>query len=125
MPRAFARSADMTTAAAAPSDICDELPAGDSLHMKGRLERGQRFERCVGAGAFVHLEDDLRALRLDPLGVVKLTGTGTVSSSNLPASMAANAFLWLSRRTRRMLAGDVEALRDALGGQSHRRYESG
>ena len=27
MPRAFARSADITTAAAAPSDICDELPA--------------------------------------------------------------------------------------------------
>jgi hypothetical protein len=27
MPRAFARSADITTAAAAPSDICEEFPA--------------------------------------------------------------------------------------------------
>jgi len=27
MPSAFARSDDITTAAAAPSDICEELPA--------------------------------------------------------------------------------------------------
>ena len=35
-------------------------------------------------------------LGLLPFGIVKLTGTGTTSSSNFPAPMAAMAFLWLS-----------------------------
>ena len=61
-----------------------------------------------------------------PFGVVKLTGTGTSSSSNLPASIAAMAFLWLCDRELVLhLARDVEALRQALGGEAHREIRVG
>ncbi len=65
MPSAFARSADITTAAAAPSEVCEELPAVTvPLAWKDGLERQQRLEGSVGTRAFVHFESDLLTLRL-------------------------------------------------------------
>ena len=54
MPNAFARSADITTAAAAPSDICDEFPAV-TVPFMWNAGRGSAtsFERGVCARAFV------------------------------------------------------------------------
>ena len=63
MPSAFARSADITTAAAAPSDICEELPAVTvPFDMKRRLQRGQRLQRSIRARPFVDFENDLLPL---------------------------------------------------------------
>ena len=99
MPSACARSADITTAAAAPSDVCDELPAVTvPLRVEGRLQLRQRLERRVGARAFVHLELDLRLLRLRLArrAAVNVTGTGTISSLELPGGL---------RRERLLVAG--------------------
>ena len=70
-----------------------------ALHVERRLERGQSFERGIGARTFVHLELDGLHRELDrrrPRGLRgrarKVTCTGTISSAKLPASMARSAF---------------------------------
>ncbi len=87
----------MTIAAAAPSDICDELPAVTvPLTWNAGFSAASASIEVSARGPSSILKMISVRLGLEPFGVVKLTGTGTISSSNLPASMAARAFLWLS-----------------------------
>src|ERR1700738_2275831 len=96
MPSAFARSADMTNVAAAPSEVCEELPAVTVPLAWNAGLSAARADRDVSArGPSSTLKIISWRLGFEPLGVVKLTGTGTVSSANLPACIAARAFWWL------------------------------
>ena len=96
MPSASARSALITIAAAAPSDICEEFPA---VVMPLAWNAGLSAARACGdvsaRGPSSTLNVISIRLGLLPLGVVKLTGTATTSSSNFPAAIAASAFWWL------------------------------
>ena len=111
----------MTIAAAAPSDICDELPAVTVPFMwNAGLSAASASSEVSARGPSSILKMISVRFGLLPLGVVKLTGTGTISSSNLPASMAAKAFLWLSTENWSACSREMpQRTRQALGGQSH------
>ena len=86
MPSALARSADMTTAAAAPSDICDELPAVTvPFAWNAGFSESSASSEVSARGPSSTLKTISCRFGFEPLGVVKLTGTETVSSANLPA----------------------------------------
>ena len=87
----------MTTTAAAPSLVCDELPAVTvPLRVKRRPQLRERLGRRVAPRPFVDGERDVVIAR--PAAVRRrrrLTVTGTISSANRPASIAAIARWWL------------------------------
>jgi hypothetical protein len=65
------------------------------VRVKHRLQLRQRLQRRIRPRPLVHLEDRLDRLRLArPVAsiTVFVTGTGTISSSNRPAAIAATAF---------------------------------
>src|ERR1041385_8388513 len=96
MPSCRALSAVITTVAAAPSEVCDELPAVTvPLAWKAGFRLPSASLEVSARGPSSTLKTISIRLGFDPLGVVKLTGTGTISSSNLPPWIAAMAFLWL------------------------------
>ena len=65
MPSAFARSADITTAAAAPSDICEEFPAVTVPFTWNAGFSASRASSEVSArGPFVHFENNFLPLGL-------------------------------------------------------------
>src|SRR5207302_10448868 len=76
IPRALARSADMTTVAAAPSDICEELPAVTlPLAWKAGLSASRASRDVAARGPSSTLKMISCRLGFEPFGVVKLTGT--------------------------------------------------
>ena len=70
--------------------------------MKCGLELSQSFHAGVGARPFVHFEKRRGRLSLAARPFTALattvvcTSTGTISSLNFPAAIAASAFLWLA-----------------------------
>ena len=98
-PRSSALAADSSTVAAAPSDICEELPAVTMPSAgKGGLEPGEGVEIGVPARALVGVEGLPGAVRV-------VTVTGTISSVNRPASIAATALRCARARSGRRPRG--------------------
>src|SRR5581483_10582712 len=92
MPSCFTRSPDITTAAAAPSDICDELPAVTvPFTWNAALSESNASSDVSARGPSSTLKTISCLFGFDPFGVVKLTGTGTISSSNRNPLIAAIA----------------------------------
>ena len=116
-PSARARSASTSRTADAPSLIPELLPAVTVPPSAGRPAAAARAPRGSSVGARV-----LVAGRRSTGSPFRCgTATGTIWSSNRPASIAATARCWLSSakaswRSRR----DAPALGDVLGGLAHR-----
>ena len=93
-PSAFARSSEITTAAAAPSDVCDELPAVTvPLAWKAGFNFASASIDVSARGPSSALNSISVFFGFDfASGAVKVTGTGTISCSNCPAACAASAF---------------------------------
>ena len=89
IPNSFAFSSLITTTAAAPSLIPEALPAVTSppcfpeQHFK--FARDSAVVPGRGPSSFTK----------STISFLTLIGTGTISSSNLPAAMAASHFCWL------------------------------
>ena len=83
---AAARSADMTTTAAPPSEICDAFPAVIvPVGVEGRPQSWPSDSAVVpGRDALVGVDDDGSPLRWG-------TSTATISSANSPSLIAAAA----------------------------------
>ena len=96
-----ADSADVTTTAAAPSLVCDELPAVTvPAAWKAGLQLGQRLRRRVAARPFVLVEghDLADAVVASPRSHQPGRCTGTSSSAKRPASMRGQRALVAAQR---------------------------
>src|SRR6201996_7688154 len=97
---AWARSDDMTTVAAAPSEVCDEFPAVTvPLAWKAGLSLANASRDVSARGPSSRLNSLVLTSGLAGffVGVGFVTVTGTISSSNLPEWVAAGGFSWVLR----------------------------
>ena len=127
-PRLSALSRDITSAAAAPSDVCDEVPAVTvPLAWNTGFSFAERFHRGVAPHAFVRVKgrfSDLisicrPACRVTVSSSRKTTVTGTISSLNLPASIAALPGGVNARQIILLFACDLVFARNVLRRQPH------
>ena len=85
-PSSLAFSSLITTTAAAPSLIPDALPAVTSPPSLPEQQRNLESDSAVVPGR------GPSSLTKSTISFLTLTGTGTISSSNLPAAIAASHF---------------------------------
>ena len=99
MPSACARSTDITTAAAAPSEVCDELPAVTvPLAWKAGLSLASASSEVSARGPSSTLNSifGLAELGLRVRRGKRDRAPARSPRSNLPAACAASAFWWLA-----------------------------
>src|SRR6516165_6486626 len=94
--------------------------------MEGRLEGSERFEGCVGTGAFVHLENDFSALGLAAIR----SGEAHRSRNDLLIELARldgcdGLLVAVDRELVGLLTGNAALDGKALGGEAHREVRVG
>ena len=100
MPRSFARAASMSTAAAAPSEVCEALPAVTvpwAWKTGLSLDRASEVVSARGPSSAAKRVSVVTGLPALTPGTAVVMETETSSWSNLPAACAERAFLWLAR----------------------------
>ena len=97
-PRSRARVSLITTTAAAPSLICDELPAVTVplTWNAGRSFASASTDVSRRGPSSAEITTSVVAIGLEAEGVSRVDVTGTISSVKRPASCAARARRWLS-----------------------------
>ena len=94
--------------------------------MEGRLQRRERFHGCVGAGTVVHLELDINPFRLTAIWSSKAHRHRNEFVVELARRNCGHGFLVTGQREFIcLLAGNSEALCQALGGESHGKIRVG